>query len=518
MQQRDRRIAAGLGAVLALCVIGAALANLPMQPDLAIVALAAALLELAVIVPVSLAVVDARARRRARQGHPVVHRVSEGNHPRQALIASVHQCLERDGSVAVALFDLDGFKLVNEGFGHDVGDHVIRTMQSRLLAAGGENTDVFHLGGDEFGLVFRGPIGLLPANDQARYLTEVIAVPFTIVGIELAVTASVGVALGSTGDMPAGILDHAAMAVHRAKRLGGRRVVLYDDALRTEARDRLALSAALNHAVERNELVLEFQTVNRLDDNKPIAIEALVRWRHPIHGLLPPERFIPLAEDIGVIGAIGQWVLAEGCRELAALDLALGSEAPTQLWVNVSPRQLESLAFVADVNSALAISGIDPARLVLEITENTLIGDIEGVSTILNTLKATGVTVAVDDFGTGFSALAYLDQLPVDILKIDRQFVAALNEEPPSTAIIGSVITMGRGKRLMVVAEGVETLAQRDLLRSLGCDAAQGWFYGRPTTSTDLVRRLSSLGRNQRTVGRRPSPALPLGTATELTS
>lgn len=494
--QRDRRIAVVLVTIVAMCGLGALVARLPLQPNIVAIALAAALLELVVVVPVTLAVMKERSRRAARKSHPATHTPSDTSRARKALIEAVGDAMNRDGSVAIALFDLDGFKLVNAGFGHDVGDHVISTMHTRIAESSGENTMVFHLGGDEFGVVLNGPIGLLPANDQARYLTDIIAEPLVIVGVELAVTTSVGVALGAHGDSPAGVLDHASMAVHRAKQLGGRRVVLYDDALRTEARDRLALSAALNHAVDRNELVIEFQTVNRLTDDVPIAVEALVRWKHPIHGLLPPERFIPLAEEIGAIGSIGRWVLKAACRELSNLDAALGAASPSQVWVNVSPRQLESLAIVDDVGTALRLAGIKAERLVIEVTESTLISDTAGVAAILDALKSTGVTVAVDDFGTGFSALAYLDQLPLDILKIDRQFIAAIHDNTSNTAIVSSVITMGHEKGLTVIAEGVETLIQRDVLRSFGCDAAQGWFYGRPTTSADMVRRISS--RNER--------------------
>jgi diguanylate cyclase len=440
------------------------------------------------------------ARRDAVKAHPSVVLDRDEVRPRRALIESIQRGIDNDGSTAVLLFDLDGFKLVNEAFGHDVGDHLIDVIHQRLVAAAGDSATVFHLGADEYGLVLGGPIGMIATHEQAAYLADIIAAPITIVGLELAVTASVGVALGSKDDVPISVLDHASTATHRAKRLGGRRVVLYDDALRSEARDRLALSTALRHAVDREELVVEFQTINNLTSGTPFAVEALVRWQHPTLGLLNPERFIPLAEDSGAIDKIGRWVLNTACREIAKLDEAMvqsnAASAPLQLWVNVSPKQLTSLDLVDDVRTALAKHGLAASRLTLEITENSLIDDVDGAADVLGALKALGLRLAIDDFGTGYSALSYIDQLPIDALKIDRRFVVAL-QSPGDASVLASVISLGLDKGLQIIAEGVETAEQQSVLRRLGCVSAQGWLYSRAVPAEILTRAICSTPARQ---------------------
>jgi diguanylate cyclase (GGDEF)-like protein len=488
---RDRALTVGVVLTTATVSCVALVIWLATNSTLAAVVLATSLGQLAAIDTIRRFALRRRARDAAVKSHPSVVLDRDEVRPRRALIEAIQTGIDNDGSTAVLLFDLDGFKLVNEAFGHDVGDHLIDVIHQRLVAAAGQSGTVFHLGGDEYGLVLGGPIGMIATHEQAVYLAEIIASPITIVGLELAVTASVGVALGSNVDLPISVLDHASTATHRAKRLGGRRVVLYDDALRSEARDRLALGTALRHAVDRDELIVEFQTINNLTSGTPFAVEALVRWQHPTLGRLCPERFIPLAEDSGAIDKIGRWVLNTACHDIARLDDAMKranvTSAPLQLWVNVSPKQLTSLDLVDDVRNALLTNGLAPSRLTLEITENSLIDDVEGAADVLGALKAIGIRLAIDDFGTGYSALSYLDQLPIDALKIDRRFVTAL-QSAGDASVLANVISLGADKGLQVIAEGVETVEQQNVLRRLGCVSAQGWFYSRAVPADTLTR------------------------------
>jgi diguanylate cyclase len=509
--QRERHIAALATAFAAAVATAALVLRHRLHVDHAVVAIITAIVELAIVVPTTLLILERRGRRSSIAHHPTAHPTTDAARPVQAMIDALESALVVAESAAAVLIDLDGFKLINEAFGHDVGDHVIATIEARLRSATGPRTALCHIGGDEFGLVLSGPVNLAEANEQAVFLADVVAGPLTIVGIELANTASIGVALAHRGDAVADVIDHAATAVHRAKRLGGRQVVLYDETLRAEARDRLALSAALRHAADRNELLVEFQTVNNLTDGAPFAIEALVRWNHPTLGLLGPDRFIPLAEDIGAIKSIGRWVVDAACEQLRAIDSASDiSHTPERLglWINVSPKQLDSLEFAFDIQTMITSHGLDPARVTLEITENALIDDVNGVAAVLHALKAFGVCIAIDDFGTGFSALAYLNELPIDVLKIDRRFVSG-TVGGSDRAILSSVIQLGLDKGLMVVAEGVESVGQRDLLRQLGCVSAQGWYFGRATSSAEIVRVMQQPARQQRPI---------LGSATELSS
>jgi diguanylate cyclase len=509
--QRERHIAAMAAAFATAVAIAAIILRHRLRVDHAVVAIITAIVELAIVVPTTLLIVERRGRRSSIAHHPTAQPTTASARPLQPLMDALARALVDAETAAVVLVDLDGFKLINEAFGHDVGDHVIATVEARLRSATGPGTALCHIGGDEFGLVLTGPINLAAAKEQATFLADVVAAPLTIVGIELANTASLGVALAHRANVAAEAIDHAATAVHRAKRLGGRQVVLYDETLRAEARDRLALSAALRHAADRDELLVEFQTINNLVDGVPFAIEALVRWNHPTLGLLGPDRFVPLAEDIGAIKLIGRWVVDAACRQLRGIDSACDSSKTSQrlgLWINVSPKQLDSLEFASDIQRTVSSYGIDPTRVTLEITENALIDDIDGVTAVLHALRAFGVRIAIDDFGTGFSALAYLNELPVDVLKIDRRFVSGL-VGGSDRAILSSVIQLGFDKGLMVVAEGVESVGQRDLLQQLGCASAQGWYFGRATSSAEIVR-----------VMRHPTPQQRpnLGSATELSS
>jgi EAL domain-containing protein (putative c-di-GMP-specific phosphodiesterase class I) len=294
------------------------------------------------------------------------------------------------------------------------------------------------------------------------------------------------VALTPVGD-PAILLRHAEIAMARAKEDGRDRTVLFDEELRDVTTDRLGLLADLRHAVARGELRLHYQPIVALDGQRVEGVEALVRWEHPQRGLVPPDEFISLAENRGLIVDIGRWVLREACRQ-AALWVNAGPDGkPLHMAVNVSALQLASGAGLVDsVAAVLRDSGVDPSVLVLEITETALMGNPEAALEILTRLKALGVNLAIDDFGTGYSSLVYLKRFPVDLLKVDRSFISGLGQNQEDSAIVASVVGLARAVGVVAVAEGVETIEQLVALQELGCEFAQGYLWSRPLPPAEL--------------------------------
>jgi len=386
-----------------------------------------------------------------------------------------------DGTLAVLCLDLDGFKAVNDLHGHAAGDRLLREVAARLSRNMRETDIVARLGGDEFVVLQTERAQPEAARALGERLVAVLAEPYDLGSGEAqgAVTTSVGIALfPSDGSDPDTLLHNADTALYRAKWAGRNGAAFFRPEMDRELRERRALERDLRQAAARGEFALAWQPLSATrNDGEVTGFEVLLRWHHPERGSVPPDLFIPVAEACGTITAIGAWVLRGACREAARWA------APLQVAVNVSPLQAQQgEAFAEMVEQALEVSGLDPSRLVLEVTEGVLIHQADRVLTALNRLKALGVRVALDDFGTGYSSLATLRAFPFDKIKIDRSFVAGMGIQAngKDVAIVQAVLGLARGLGLPVVAEGVETEAQLGTLREAGCEEVQGWLVGRP--------------------------------------
>jgi diguanylate cyclase (GGDEF)-like protein/PAS domain S-box-containing protein len=387
----------------------------------------------------------------------------------------------RPDRLALLFIDLDDFKSVNDTLGHDTGDRVLREVGRRLTHISRRGDTVARLGGDEFVLLCT---ALREGDDLAlicdRAMRAVCA-PMKDGPHDVTVTGSLGAVL--TSEYLAGpdeLLQQADIAMYAAKRTGGNRFEVYTAGLRGVAASSRGLASELRRAIEQSELFVLYQPVLDLHDGSTLGAEALVRWRHPERGVIPPGEFIPVAERRGLIAAIGHFVLNEACRQLAAWTSAAGCPERFTIGVNLSGRELRDPGLVEHVAATLRRHGIAPSRLVLEITENVLVGELGDAHRAIESLAKLGVRIALDDFGTGYSTLAHLRHLQTDILKIDRSFVSQLGGESRDREIIAAVAGMAHALGMTVIAEGVETQAQRDELTALGCDAAQGYLFARP--------------------------------------
>ena len=395
---------------------------------------------------------------------------------------------------ALLLIDLDNFKTLNETLGHAVGDRLLQQMAIRLSAGLAVDVLAARFGGDEFGVLLEDlsadkEQACAQAKHEAERVNHLLNQPVQLDGNWLHLGASIGITVFSNDAMDAGeLLRRADLAMYRAKAAGRGTVRFFDPALQTAAETRLALESDLRAGLRDHAFFLHYQPqVER--DGRIAGVEALVRWRHPERGTVSPAEFIPLAEEIGLALPLGHWVLERACRQLSAW----GQQAETahlEIAVNVSARQLRHPAFVAQVLGCIGPSGADPRKLKLEITEGSLLDDVEDAIGKIKALKAHGLTFAIDDFGTGYSSLAYLKRLPLDMLKIDRSFVLDLTTNPNDAVIARTIIALGSSLGLKVLAEGVETEAQRDFLFENGCQAYQGYLCARPLEAEALAGML----------------------------
>jgi diguanylate cyclase (GGDEF)-like protein/PAS domain S-box-containing protein len=390
------------------------------------------------------------------------------------------------GMVAALFCDLDGFKEINDSFGHHVGDDVLKAVAVRVQAALRPTDTLARIGGDEFVALCEGIDDETAAFGIASRVLAAVAEPIDVSGHEITLSVSVGVAFAFSGDA-AELLRNADAAMYLAKDRGRNRAELFDEELRQEAAERLGLIADLRRATARGELRLHYQPVFDLDGERLRGVEALVRWQHPVRGLLFPDDFIPAAESAHLIGEIGAWVLTTACRQAAAWATAGANGEPIHMAVNVSARQLDQRSGLVElVAKALADAKIQPWTLILEVTETVVMDDAEAALSILTELKSLGVQLAIDDFGTGYSSLVYLKRFPVDQLKIDRTFVNGLAVDPDDSAIVASVVSLARAVGVVAIAEGVENANQLAALQALGCTLGQGYLWSRAVPAADL--------------------------------
>jgi diguanylate cyclase (GGDEF)-like protein/PAS domain S-box-containing protein len=432
---------------------------------------------------------EARRQAEAELAHQATHDPLTGLPNRTLLRDRLGQAvahLERGGrSVAVLLLDLDRFKVVNDSLGHAAGDEILVSVAERLLAAVRPGDTVARLGGDEFVVVCDELHGELDAVGLADRVAAAFAPPFEVEGHVMNLSASIGIAMAKgTVSSPDTLLRDADSVMYRAKERGGGRWEIFDATLRERVVERLRVETDLRRALDGRELRLYFQPVVSLAAGTTSGAEALMRWEHPGQGLVLPDDFIHVAEESGLIVLVGQLALLEGCAQLARFgkDEATASHTVS---VNVSARQMVQSDLVAGVRGAIAATGADPTRLVLEITESALMEDVDAVGAVLQRLRRIGVQVWVDDFGTGYSSLSHLRRLPIDGLKIDRTFVAGLAASNEDRTIVASIVNLAHNLGLSALAEGVETQWQADRLRELGCDLAQGFLWSAAVPPSD---------------------------------
>ncbi len=398
----------------------------------------------------------------------------------QALLAATSD-LPR--GVAVAFVDLDHFKLVNDSLGHAAGDELLKIVAQRIADELGPAGLVSRVGGDEFIVVLTPtPIEFDRRLDHIR---EAIAMPLHLCGMELRVTSSIGFACSVEHGMTAAeLFANADMALYRVKANGRNGVQLFSAALAEEGRHKLARIEELRRAIERDEFVLHYQPQRQMLTGKVIGVEALVRWKHPAKGLIPPGDFIPLAEETGLILAIGEMVLHKACSQARAWQDA--GLAPIRIAVNMSARQFHEPALAGQVAAALAAARLDPQWLEIEVTESLIMQDVEGAIGRMQELKELGITLSIDDFGTGYSSLSMLKRFPLSRLKIDRSFIADIPADPGDMAITSAILALAKLLGLEVVAEGVETTDQADFLTQAGCDFLQGYLFSRPLPAQEM--------------------------------
>jgi diguanylate cyclase (GGDEF)-like protein/PAS domain S-box-containing protein len=398
---------------------------------------------------------------------------------------ALNRSAARGGTVAVLFLDIDQFKVINDSLGHHIGDELLVALGERLRKVVRPSDTIARMGGDEFTLLLEDVDCPGDVEAAARQIQESMTSPFSLLGHEVFASCSIGITIsGERGLSDAGqLLRSADVAMYQAKSRGSGRFEVFDPHMDQSAHRRLELEQGLRWALDRQEFELHYQPFISLHTDEVVGYEALLRWRHPHRGLIPPSAFIAVAEDTGLIIPVGEWVLRESCRT-ASRWMKAGTGAPL-ISVNLSTRQLLESSLIENVAAIIDETGHDPSRLVLEITESLVMVETPAVLQTLHTLKRLGVRLAIDDFGTGYSSLSYLKSLPVDLVKIDRAFVTEIHNNAQDAAIVRAIIEVAHSLDLQVVAEGVDSKDNLQLLKEMGCDLAQGYYLGKPSVLAD---------------------------------
>ena len=396
------------------------------------------------------------------------------------------QASREANGIALLFIDLDRFKNINDSLGHQVGDQLLRMVGERLKAWVRSGDTVSRVGGDEFIVLCPNCDSPADASSLGEKLLEAVAKPYRIGDTELVITASIGIALyPDNGTDANSLIGNADVAMYLAKENDRNNYQFYSPELNARNLERLQMELRLRHALEEGEFLLYFQPQIDAKSGKIVGAEALIRWLEPELGLIPPGRFIPLAEETGQIQAIGEWVLQQACRHLKKWKQMGLPELP--IAINLSARQFKQSSFVDTISQTLGDYKIPAHLLELELTESMLMKDVPQTTAKLNQLKRMGFRISIDDFGTGFSSLNYLRHFPLDVLKIDQSFVRELFDDGAALAIIESIIALARSLGMRTVAEGVETAEQRSILESRGCDILQGYLISRPLPEPEFL-------------------------------
>ena len=406
---------------------------------------------------------------------------------RARLESAVSRASEQGRLTGLLLIGLDRFRLVNSGLGHQHGDTLLQQIAQRLKQAVRHGDTVARMGGDQFAVLLESLVHAGEADRLAQEIKQALNEPFTVADCEIQVNASIGISVHpSDGESVDALLKNADAAMHRAKRTDGDNIhCFYTSEMTTQALERIVIERELQKAIETGQLVLHYHPQVSLKDARLVGVEALVRWHHPREGLLPPDRFIPIAEECGLITPLTQWVLHTACRQAREwLDAGVDFG---RMAVNVAPVQFRQAGFVETVERALRESDLPPRILELEVTETGVMTGGDEIDRTINRLRELGVPLSIDDFGTGYSSLSHLRSLPVDKLKIDKSFIQDLPNDDNAIAIVQAVIALGRALNLPVLAEGIETEEQREFLLQAGADEAQGFLWGKPCVRPALI-------------------------------
>lgn len=455
----------------------------------------------------SLFLVLARAPRRreecSRQRPP--HDPLTGLPIRSSFVDAAGRALDRAAedsrSVAVLVVDLDDFEQVNHGLGHEAGDRLLAVAGERLAAFAQTGGSAARLCGDEFAVLLEDVRDVNSAIRATERVGEALKVPVELNGGEVLVSASVGIAIAGPGEEggPEDLLRMADVAMHAAKREGKARHKVFDPGASTTTSGRPLVEAELRRAVEEREFLIHYQPLVVLQTGEVRGLEALVRWRHPVYGLVPPDEFVPLAEQTGLIVPIGLWVLQEGCRRMRLWQEEYPGDPPLTLSVNVSPKQFRHPNLAEEISWALEKTGLDPHHLQLEITEGVMMDHASAAA--LRELEGSGVRLAMDDFGTGYSNLSYVKRLPVNVLKIDRSYVGGLGKNAEDTAIVHATVAFAKALGLSLTAEGIEDADQLSRLKELGCELGQGYYFAKPLPDAEVPELLAAHRRRSNPKG-----------------